>query len=214
MSSLCWGWGPSLPCVALLSTSRECYPSLQLLGPWVEGLGWGVLRPRSPLPSQASTLWLPAAAAAEVNEGGLAPRPAPPCATENCNLASLSNAEAGAQSRICDIKASQGTGGPPGPHPPLHPARFPQAWIRPRQLGGGGGPGSRGPPGRGPRRRGPGPLWPSLATWSLVGCCVPGLWAYHLEREVGSSRQSVGPWSRWLHPWQPPGPHRGAGGRL
>lgn len=71
------------------------------------GSGVGVLRPQNPLPSQASTPWLPAAAAAEVNEGGLAPGPAPPRATENCNLASSSNAEAGAQSRICDIKASQ-----------------------------------------------------------------------------------------------------------
>lgn len=80
MSSPRWVWGPSLPCVALLSTSRECYPSLQLLGPWAEGLGGGVPRPRSPLPSQASAPWLPSAAAAEVNEGGLAPRPAPlPC---------------------------------------------------------------------------------------------------------------------------------------
>lgn len=77
---------------------------------WVPGRrAWegGVLRPQSPLPVQASTPWLPAAAAAEVNEGGLAPRPAPPHATANCNLASSSNAEAGAQSRICDIKASQ-----------------------------------------------------------------------------------------------------------
>lgn len=90
-----------------------------------------------------------------------------------------------------------GTGGPPGPHPPLHPARFPQAWIRPRQLGGGGGPGSRGPPGRGPRRRGPGPLWPSLATWSLVGCCVPGL----------GHPISKGRWGPLASPWDP-----GAGG--
>ncbi|CAI9158153.1 unnamed protein product [Rangifer tarandus platyrhynchus] len=35
------------------------------------------------------------------------PAQPPSHATENCNLASSSNAEAGAQSRICDIKASQ-----------------------------------------------------------------------------------------------------------
>lgn len=50
---------------------------------------------------------------------------------------------------------------PSGLRSPVH---FPQAWIRPQQLGGGGGQGAGGP----------GPLWPSLATWSLVGSCVSG----------------------------------------
>ena len=86
---LCLPWagsGARLFLVVQVSTSPEWYPSLELLGPWVQGLE--VLRPLSPLPGQASTPWLSMAAAAEDN-AGLAWAQLP-CATENCNLASLS----------------------------------------------------------------------------------------------------------------------------
>ena len=132
-------WGPP-SCTALVSPLEEQH----LPRPSCWASGWRVWRsrgPPSPLPGQASTPWLPQPTAAEFNEGsGWVPAPQ---ATENCNLASSSTRP----EPHLYIEASQRHGGPPSPSTPAL-VHFPQAWIRPRQLGGGGARGARGP-GRG-----------------------------------------------------------------
>lgn len=137
--SLAGSVGPSLLYSSGQPLGRTAPPPPQLLGLRVEGLE--VQGPPSPLPGQASTPWLPQPTAAEFNEGsGWVPAPQ---ATENCNLASSSTRP----EPHLYIEASQRHGGPPSPSTPAL-VHFPQAWIRPRQLGGGGARGARGP-GRG-----------------------------------------------------------------